>query len=50
MPPALPHVHLSGINGLVTFLFVVAAFGAAHLIAASQPDARVSRAWVSLGF
>lgn len=48
--PLIPHFHLSGINGITTFLFIVVAFGTAHLLAASMPDNAIARAWVSLGF
>ncbi len=41
---------VSGMQGIVVFLFVVAAFGALHLLAASMPDNRLSKAWTGLGF
>lgn len=46
----LPHFHVSGIHAGIVFLFVVAAFGSAHLLAASYPDNKVSMAWTGLGF
>lgn len=46
----MPHFHMSGIHGVVIFLFVVAIFGSAHLAATSHPDNRISQAWLALGF
>jgi len=46
----VPHFHLSGMQGVVLFLFIVATFGGLHMIAASYPDNQVSRAWLKLGF
>jgi hypothetical protein len=46
----MPHVHISGINGVITFLFVVAAFGSVSLVASAYPDAAPSKAWRALGF
>ena len=46
----LPHFHVSGIHGLITFLFIVVAFGSIHLLAASYPDSPASQAWTGLGF
>ena len=41
---------LSGVQGICIFLFVVATFGALHLLAASAPENRVSQIWTGLGF
>jgi len=46
----MPHFHISGLHAMAVFLMVVAAFGSLHLLALSAPDARVSQAWLSLGF
>lgn len=46
----MPSFHLSGMQGVCIFLFVVATFGAAHLLAASHPTSTASQAWTSLGF
>lgn len=46
----VPHFHISGMQGVCVFLFVVALFGSAHLLAASHPDSEVSKAWTALGF
>ena len=46
MSTQLPHVHVSGINGLLTFLFVVVAFGSLNLIASSFPNSTVAQAWL----
>jgi len=46
----MPHFHISGIHGVVIFLFVVAVFGALHLAAAAHPDNAVSQGWTALGF
>jgi len=46
----IPHFHISGIHATVVFLFVVAVFGSAHLLAASNPDNRLASAWLGLGF
>lgn len=41
---------VSGMQGVIVFLFVVATFGSLHLLAASKPDAKISRIWTGLGF
>lgn len=46
----MPHVHISGINAVITFLFVVASFGSLSLLASAYPDATASAAWRALGF
>ena len=46
----MPHFHLSGLHGLAVFLFVVAAFGSAHLAATAHPDKQLSQGWLALGF
>lgn len=44
----VPHVHLSGINALVTFLFIVAAFGSIKMFALSHPNNSAAQAWLAL--
>jgi len=45
------HLHTGGMQGALMFLFVVAAFGSLHLLAASHPNSVVSKAWIGgLGF
>lgn len=44
----MPHVHVSGIQATVTFLFIIAAFGALKLLAMSTPNATLSQAWLAL--
>jgi hypothetical protein len=46
----MPHFHLSGMQGVVLALYIIAVFGAAHLAASSAPENRVARAWLALGF
>ena len=46
----LPHFHLSGMEGVILFLYIVAVFGALHLAACSFPDNSLSRAWRGAGF
>lgn len=46
----MPHFHLSGMQGVILFLYVVAVFGALHLAASSAPENRYARAWLALGF
>ncbi len=46
----LPHIHVSGIQGLHVFLFVVVSFGSLHLLCASFPDNRIAQGWLNLGF
>lgn len=46
----MPHVHLSGMTGLLLVLFIIAAFGSMHLLAASAPDNKFARGWLALGF
>jgi len=46
----VPTFQLNGATAFVTFLYVVATFGALHLLALSKPNARLSQAWLSLGF
>lgn len=43
-----PHVHISGINAWLTFLFIVVAFGSIKLLALSQPNNTVAQAWLAL--
>lgn len=46
----MPVLNVNGTNALMVFLMMVVAFGSLHLLAAANPDARLSKAWVSLGF
>lgn len=46
----MPHFHVSGIHGITVFLFIIVAFGSAHLAATAHPDKGVSQAWLALGF
>lgn len=46
----MPHFHISGIHAFVVFIYIVAAFGALHLLAMSATDNRLAKAWLSLGF
>lgn len=46
----MPSFHLSGMQGVCIFLFVVATFGSLHLLCASAPDNRFAKAWLGLGF
>ena len=41
---------VSGIQGVIIFLFVVATFGSLHMLAASKPDTKLSKMWIALGF
>jgi hypothetical protein len=41
-----PHVHLSGLDGLITFAWVVAFLGVANLLARKFPNNPVSQAWL----
>ena len=44
----VPHVHVSGIQATVTFLFIVVAFGSLKLLAMAFPNATLSQAWLTL--
>lgn len=44
----MPHIHMSGIAGLATFLFIVAAFGSLKLLAMSFPNSTLSQSWLAL--
>lgn len=44
------NLKINGTQGIIIFLFVVATFGTLHLLAASAPDNKLSRAWHALGF
>lgn len=46
----MPHFHLSGMQGVCIFLFVVATFGSLHLAASSAPDNKWAQSWLALGF
>ena len=46
----MPSFRLGGMSGLILVLYMVAIFGALHLLALSFPDATLSKAWRSLGF
>lgn len=46
----MPSLKVSGAAALVTALYVVAIFGALHLLAISKPDNKYARAWLGLGF
>jgi hypothetical protein len=46
----MPHFHLSGMEGIILFLYVVAVFGALHILASSVPNNPVAKAWLSLNF
>lgn len=41
---------INGVTALFVFFCVVATFGTAHLVALSHPDAKLSKAWIVLGF
>jgi hypothetical protein len=43
-----PHVHISGINAWLTFLFIVVAFGSLRLLAMSHPNNTLAQAWLAL--
>jgi hypothetical protein len=44
-----PHVHLSPVMMIASFLVVFAVFGTLHLLALSS-DHRLARAFIALGF
>ena len=44
-----PHVHISAVHGIAMMMFIIAAFGTAHLLAIGN-DNRASRAYLALGF
>ena len=44
----IPHVHVSGIQAMTTFLFIVVAFGSLKLLAMSHPNNTVAQAWLAL--
>lgn len=46
----VPTLKIGGTHALIVFLMVVVMFGAAHLAALSKPDAKLSQAWILLGF
>jgi hypothetical protein len=46
----MPHFHISGIHAVVNFLYIVAVFGALHLLAISMPSNKLSQSWLGLGF
>lgn len=46
----MPNLRIGGMSGVVLFLYVVAIFGALHLLAQSAPDNVISKSWRALGF
>lgn len=44
----LPHFHVSGIHALITFLYIIVAFGSLNLLARSFPNATLSQAWLAV--
>lgn len=42
------HLHVSGVQYLLTFLAMVVLFGTARLLAAGHPDNIVSQGWLTL--
>lgn len=43
-----PHLHVSGVNGLLTVLYVMAFFGVMRLWAVSHATNRFAQAWLML--
>ena len=41
---------VNGLQGVIVFLFIVAAFGSMHLLAASLPESTFAKIWFGLGF
>lgn len=50
MSVPVPVFRVGGTSGLVIALYVIAFFGAMHLLAISKPDNKIAQAWISLGF
>lgn len=46
----IPVIKVSGIVALIIFAYVIAMFGTAHLVAISNPDHPLAKAWIALGF
>ena len=46
----MPTLNIGGMSGIVLVLYMVAIFGAFHLLALSFPDATLSKSWQALGF
>jgi len=46
----MPHFHVSGIHALITFLYIIVAFGSLHVLSLSFPDSMLSQAWIGAGF
>jgi hypothetical protein len=44
----IPTVRITGAEAIVTLLYVIAMLGALKLVALSYPNARLSRAWLTL--
>ena len=46
----MPTFNIGGMSGIVLVLYMIAIFGALHLLALSLPDATLSKSWRALGF
>ena len=46
----VPVFRVNGTNAIVVFLYVFALFGSMHLLAIAKPNARLSQAYLALGF
>lgn len=46
----VPVFRINGTNAFVVFLYIVAVFGALHLLAISAPNNRLAQAWLGLNF
>lgn len=44
----LPHFHVSGIHALVTFLYIIVAFGSLNLLAKSFPNSTLAQGWLAI--
>lgn len=46
----MPSLRIGGTSGIVLLLYMIAIFGALHLLALSAPNSRLAKSWLGLGF
>ena len=42
------HLHVSAVNGLISFLYIIVALGVTRLIALAHPDSKFAQGWLTL--
>lgn len=50
MADVIPAFRIGGTQAIVILLYVTIVFGSLHLFAITYPNAKLSKAWLALGF